>query len=131
ARRGSRHGYDVIDPRRLNPELGTDADWRALADALHAHDMGLLLDIVPNHMAVSAQNPYWDSVLARGERSPFARWFDIDWAGTPDRRLVLPLLGDEPDAAIASGDLAIRFTERGEPRVAYYDHSFPIAPETL
>src|SRR5205814_2783292 len=75
ARRGSRHGYDVVDPKRLNPELGTDADWRALSEALHGRDMGLVLDIVPNHMAASAQNPYWDSVLAHGERSPFATWF--------------------------------------------------------
>src|SRR5207244_518151 len=72
-----------------------------------------------------------DSVLARGERSPYAAWFDIDWAASTGRRLVLPLLGDEPDTAIASGDLTIRFSERGEPRLAYYDHSFPIARETL
>src|SRR4051812_39505897 len=78
ARPGSVHGYDVIDPTRLNPELGTPDDLGALAEALHARGMGLVLDIVPNHMAATHHNPYWEDVLARGERSRYGRWFDID-----------------------------------------------------
>src|SRR6185436_14840936 len=66
ARRGSTHGYDVVDPTRVNPELGSEDDFRALAADLHARDMGLILDIVPNHMAASDQNPYWEDVLEHG-----------------------------------------------------------------
>src|SRR5215212_6378480 len=79
ARRGSMHGYDVVDPTKINPELGTESDLRALSEDLRRRDMGILLDIVPNHMGTGPENPYWDDVLAHGERSRYARWFDIDW----------------------------------------------------
>src|SRR5436190_17640643 len=97
ARSGSTHGYDVVDPTRINPELGTEDDLRALAQDLHAKDMGIILDIVPNHMGIGAENKYWDDVLTYGERSRYARWFDIDWSAAPNerRRLILPILGDE------------------------------------
>src|SRR5215218_3098652 len=78
ARRGSMHGYDVVDPTKINPELGTEADLRALAEELRARGMGIILDIVPNHMGIGPENPYWDDVLAHGERSRYAAWFDID-----------------------------------------------------
>src|SRR5437588_12671523 len=72
ARAGSEHGYDVVDPTRLNPELGGEEGFGALAAELRAHGMGLLLDIVPNHMAASAENPWWWDVLKPGRRSAFA-----------------------------------------------------------
>src|SRR5881394_1044492 len=95
ARSGSQHGYDVVDHARLNQDLGGDDELRALAAELHERRMGIILDVVPNHMAASAENPAWDNVLERGRASRFAPWFDIDWdAPGADGKLVLPLLGD-------------------------------------
>ncbi len=79
ARRGSPHGYDVTDPTRLNPELGTETDFGALAGELGKQGMGMLLDIVPNHMAASPENPWWTDVLENGKESPYAGFFDTDW----------------------------------------------------
>ncbi|MFH1646117.1 MAG: malto-oligosyltrehalose synthase [Chloroflexota bacterium] len=79
ARRGSQHGYDVTDPTRLNPELGTAGDFEALAGELRRRGMGLLLDIVPNHLAASDENPWWRDLVQKGADSPFARFFDTDW----------------------------------------------------
>lgn len=129
ARKGSGHGYDVIDPARVNPELGTEDDWRRLADSLHERGMGLLLDIVPNHMAASSENPYWDDVLAHGHDSPYARWFDIDWPSSGRARVVLPVLGDTLDAVLERGELTLR-GDRDHPRVQYFDNSFPVDPRT-
>ncbi len=133
ARRGSEHGYDVVDPTRINPELGTEADLLALAKDLHARNMGILLDIVPNHMGTSADNPYWDDVLMHGERSRYARWFDIAWAAGPGghRKLVLPMLGDELDRVLARGELTVTLHDGETPRVSYFSHSFPLDPASL
>jgi len=79
ARKGSSHGYDVTDPTRLNPELGTEADFDSLTQTLKNHGMGLLLDIVPNHMAASPGNPWWQDFLDKGRESPYAGFFDTDW----------------------------------------------------
>ncbi|MFC1909254.1 malto-oligosyltrehalose synthase [Chloroflexota bacterium] len=79
ARRGSSHGYDVVDPSSLNPDLGNEADFNALAQKLKSYEMGLLLDIVPNHMAASPENPWWQDVLEKGSDSPYAHYFDMDW----------------------------------------------------
>ena len=79
ARPGSMHGYDVVDPTRINPELGGEAALERLVAALRAKGMGLILDIVPNHMAVSDANPWWRSVLEWGVSSPYAAYFDINW----------------------------------------------------
>lgn len=133
ARPGSMHGYDVVDPARINPELGTEEELRALSRDLHANGMGLILDVVPNHMGMSADNPYWDDVLAYGERSRYARWFDIDWSAnaTGRRKLVLPILGDELDRVIERGELSVRVEPDGAPRIVYFDRSFPLDPSTL
>jgi (1->4)-alpha-D-glucan 1-alpha-D-glucosylmutase len=72
ARKGSLHGYDITDPTRLNPELGTETDFDTLAQELRNHEMGLLLDIVPNHMAATPENPWWQDVLDKGQESPYA-----------------------------------------------------------
>src|SRR5947207_11336827 len=96
AKAGSDHGYDVVDDRGLNPELGSSDELRALADDLHSNGMGIILDIVPNHMATCAENPYWDDVLLRGSASRYAGWFDVEWDAPHARgKVTLPLLGDE------------------------------------
>ncbi|MFC1931547.1 malto-oligosyltrehalose synthase [Chloroflexota bacterium] len=79
ARHGSLHGYDVVDPSSLNPELGSEADFEALTREIKRYGMGLLLDIVPNHMAASPENPWWQNVIKKGTDSPYASYFDMDW----------------------------------------------------
>jgi len=133
ARAGSTHGYDVTDPTRLNPELGTEVDFRRLADAVHERGMGLIVDIVPNHMGIGSENPYWEDVLTHGERSRYARWFDIDWSPGADghRKLTLPVLGDELDRVLERGELAMRVREGETPRVVYYKQSYPVDGASL
>ena len=99
ARPGSPHGYDIIDHNRLNPEIGSEADFRSLVDALQAHGMGLILDFVPNHMGVGgSDNAWWLDVLEWGQDSPFAAYFDINWnASRTDLkgRVLLPVLNEQ------------------------------------
>ncbi len=100
---GSTHGYDVTDANRFDPALGTQADFDALSDTLKENGLGLILDIVPNHMAASLDNPWWRSVIEHGQASRHAPAFDIDWG----RRLTLPWLAKSFDAAVADGDIAL------------------------
>jgi (1->4)-alpha-D-glucan 1-alpha-D-glucosylmutase len=101
ARPGSTHGYDVIDPMIVNPELGGEAGLAALVETLHANDMGAILDIVPNHMAADLGNAWWNDVLAQGEVSPFAGYFDIEWdAPEAKGKLWLPWLDVPLDHAL-------------------------------
>ncbi|RZF66080.1 malto-oligosyltrehalose synthase [Sphingomonas populi] len=101
---GSPHGYDVIDPTRINPELGGEAGFRSLVGALRARGMGMVIDIVPNHMGVAGgENAYWNDVLRHGQGSRYARWFDIDWS----EPLLLPILGAPLGEVIAAGDLKL------------------------
>ncbi|MEX2153646.1 MAG: malto-oligosyltrehalose synthase [Gemmatimonadaceae bacterium] len=131
ARPGSPHGYDVIDSSRVNPELGTEEDFRALAHDVHARNMGIILDIVPNHMAASEHNPYWDDVLERGRGSRFADWFDIDWdAPHAKGKVILPVLGDELTAVIGRAELKLHIRDSGA-RLAYFERTFPLDPSTL
>ncbi|MGW6936521.1 malto-oligosyltrehalose synthase [Lentzea sp. NPDC054927] len=93
AREGSTHGYDVVDPTRARPELGGDDGRKALQERLTALELGLVVDIVPNHMVVP--NPWWEDVLANGQESKYARYFDIDWSSG---KVLLPVLAeDAPD----------------------------------
>jgi (1->4)-alpha-D-glucan 1-alpha-D-glucosylmutase len=129
ARAGSTHGYDVIDPARINPELGGEDDFRALAAALKAQGIGVILDIVPNHVAVGhGDNRWWLDVLEKGEASPFARHFDIDWQAL-DGKLLAPFLGVPYAEALASG--VLRLDERdGKLAVIAHDiHVLPLRPE--
>ena len=132
ARPGSTHGYDVADPARVNPELGGDEARRALAARLRERGMGMLLDIVPNHMSASAANPYWEDVLAHGRASRYAHWFDVDWE-SPDPsfrgRVMLPVLGDHLPAVLERGELRVA-DEGGAFRLAYFEHTFPLSPES-
>ena len=133
ARRGSTHGYDVVDPARLHPELGTEADLEALHAALAERGMGIVLDIVPNHMAASSENPAWDDVLTHGPASGYARWFDIDWRATERElrsRLLLPVLGGRLSDAVTRGEIALE-TREGVPRVRYFEHDLPLDPSTM
>ncbi|WP_431096409.1 malto-oligosyltrehalose synthase [Polaromonas aquatica] len=113
ARPGSLHGYDVIDPTRINPELGGEEGLQRLVQALRGAGMGLVVDLVPNHLGIAAgANRYWDSVLAWGRRSPWAHWFDIDWEVDDPRlrgKLLWPVLGEPCDEALAAGHLTLRF----------------------
>ena len=126
ARSGSTHGYDVVDPTRINPELGGEPAFRSLVAALRAEGLGIIIDIVPNHMGVvGGENAWWNDVLEKGETSEFARFFDIDWR----EKLVLPVLGEPVAAVLANGDLAV---ERHDDRLvlsAYGEHRFPIRAE--
>lgn len=128
ARRDSQHGYDVVDPARVNPELGGEDELRVLADELHGRSMGMIVDIVPNHMGIGDENPYWDDVLTHGERSRFARWFDIDWT---HHKVVLPILGEELDRALDLGRFSVQLREGETPRITYFEKTFPIDPDSL
>ncbi|MEO8881484.1 MAG: malto-oligosyltrehalose synthase [Gemmatimonadaceae bacterium] len=133
SRPGSSHGYDVVDPTRLDPELGSEASWEALVSQLRAYDMGIVLDIVPNHMGVGADNPFWDDLFANGQASRYASWFDIDW-DAPARglkgRVLIPILGHKLADVIAQNELAVVLQD-GRFRIAYFDHSFPLDPTTI
>jgi (1->4)-alpha-D-glucan 1-alpha-D-glucosylmutase len=120
---GSSHGYDVVDHGLVDPDRGGDAGLAALARACHAAGLGLVVDIVPNHMgvAVPSENHAWWDVLRCGQTSRFARWFDIDWK-ISDGRILIPVLGDDADLAT---DLTI-----AEGELHYYEHRYPIAPGT-
>jgi (1->4)-alpha-D-glucan 1-alpha-D-glucosylmutase len=130
---GSMHGYDVVDPGRINEELGGEAGFRALVSALKARDMGLVLDIVPNHMAITRENPWWQDVLENGRASRFARFFDVDW-DPPERalrdRILLPILGDHYGRVLEDGHIHL-LRDEGSFRVTYAEHSMPVAPRSL
>jgi (1->4)-alpha-D-glucan 1-alpha-D-glucosylmutase len=133
ARAGSMHGYDVVDPTTVNPELGGEAALRRLVQALRAERMGLILDIVSNHMAVGgSDNPWWLDLLEWGRLSPYGEFFDIQWH-SPDPlmegQLLLPFLGSDYGIALQEGTLPLRFdARRGAFHVEHYDHHFPICP---
>ena len=123
ARPGSLHGYDVTDPTQLNPELGTPEEFDELCRELQARHMGLLLDIVPNHMAASLENPWWFDVLEKGEGSPYAPFFDVNWDST---KVLSPILGKPYGEALESRELKLKM-ENGRAIVQYYEHKLPIA----
>jgi (1->4)-alpha-D-glucan 1-alpha-D-glucosylmutase len=129
ARPGSAHGYDITDPTRLNPELGSEKDFEEFAAELKRHDMGLLLDIVPNHMAASVDNPWWADVLENGRSSPYARYFDIDWDAHPRGKIVLPVLASPLDALLEDGGLKLALDEDGFTLRYGYTY-FPLDPNS-
>src|ERR1700742_5408225 len=96
---GSGHGYDVTDPTTVSPELGGAEGLARLSAAARARGMGLIVDIVPNHVGIDKpeQNPWWWDVLRHGRASEYAPFFDIDWDLDADRRIVLPLVGSDDD----------------------------------
>jgi len=126
ARKGSTHGYDIVDPAALNPELGTEEDFASLHEELSRQKMGLLLDVVPNHMAASHENAWWMSVLENGPKSRFVHYFDIDWRSD---RILLPILGRPYGEALESREIRLRFDEEGF-WIAYYDKRLPLKPDS-
>ena len=134
ARKGSTHGYDIVDHTRINPELGGDAGFERLSQALKQHDLGLILDFVPNHVGVHfADNPWWLDVLEWGPASPHAVSFDIDWDILPYRArsgVLLPIIGSSYGEALEKGEIEIRH-DAGEGSFSawYFEHRLPIAPE--
>ena len=101
ARPGSLHGYDVTDPTQVNPELGGEPALKRLVDALRREKLGLIVDIVPNHMAATLDNAWWTDVLRHGQASRYARFFDIDWTSG---EIFLPWL-DKPEAEVTPEEI--------------------------
>src|SRR6478672_6964398 len=131
---GSPHGYDVTDPTKLNSELGTDADYWGWIDALGAHHMGHVLDLVPNHMGIgSSANPWWQDVLENGPSSRFAHFFDIEWRPVKAEladKVLLPILGDQYGDVLEGQILQLAYDE-GDFFVRCDDNVLPIAVDTF
>ncbi len=132
---GSQHGYDVLDHTSLNPEAGGRAAFDSMVETLHAAGIRLVVDVVPNHMAVPTPEwrnaPLWE-VLRGGEHASYAHWFDVDWAAEGGRLLV-PVLGDTLEKVVAAGELAV--ASDGGPKgdetvVRYYEHELPVRAGT-
>ncbi len=129
---GSTHGYDVVDHGRLSTALGGESGYAQLSAALGAHGMGMLVDIVPNHMSLERPqaNAWWDDVLENGPASPYARYFDVDWHPVkPELRnkVLLPLLGDQYGRALERGELRLVLRD-GALRLRYGETELPINP---
>ncbi|MCZ2157488.1 MAG: malto-oligosyltrehalose synthase [Bryobacterales bacterium] len=136
ARKGSTHGYDVADAVKINSELGTEEEFEQLVQRLKQYQMEMLLDIVPNHMAASVENPYWLDVLENGRASIYADFFDIDWRPATSKaeflqenRILLPILGDLYGSVLTRREIILRYDENGF-FARYYDHHLPIGPKS-
>ncbi len=130
----STHGYDVVDHHRLNRELGGDEAYERLCRALEARGMSQLVDIVPNHMAISGrENAWWWDVLENGPSSRYATYFDIDWDPPEERmrlRVLMPILGDHVGRCIDRGEIAV-VRVGGSFELRYFDHAAPVSPRSL
>ena len=129
----SPHGYDITDPSRFNPLIGTEKDFLHLCAELKKHQMEQIIDIVPNHMGIcKGENRWWQEVLKRGKKSPFASFFDIDWESEKPAlkgKVLLPLLGASYAACLKRKEIVL-CQEEGEFFFRYLNYTFPIAPET-
>ena len=131
-RSGSSHGYDTVDYNALNPVLGEEQDFYALSKSLQERSMGFFLDIVPNHMGVSTENDWWTDVLKHGPSSAYAPYFDIDWKPqnrTLDNKVLLPILHTHYGQVLEEGLLNLVYWH-GDFYVHYYEHQFPMTPES-
>lgn len=131
---GSKHGYDVVDHHRVNEELGGSEAHDRFCRHLGACNLGQVLDIVPNHMAISGRrNRMWWDVLENGPSSRYASYFDIDW-NPPDERqrnkVLVPILGDHYGRVLARGEISVQRTG-GEFYLKYFDNELPVAPKSL
>lgn len=130
---GSTHGYDVVDHARVNRELGGERGYDRMCDALDRHKMGQVLDIVPNHMAIDRENPWWWDVLENGPSSAYAAYFDVDWE-PPERRIhntvLMPVLEDQYGVLLEAGKLKVA-REAGKFEVRNGHGVFPVAPRSL
>src|SRR5580704_11049938 len=133
ARPNSMHGYDVTRHDRLNPELGGGEGFASFSAELERQGLGLLLDIVPNHMGVGNDSIWWQDVLENGHSSRYAEYFDVDWKPLKPalrNKLLLPILGDQYGAELERKHIQVSI-EDGRPRIHYYDHTMPVAPRTV
>ena len=135
SRAGSVHGYDVVDHNQLNPEIGTREDFENFVTALRSHNMGHILDIVPNHVGImGSDNEWWMDVLENGQASRYADYFDIEWSPANPvlkGKVLVPVLGGAYGDVLAKGELVLRFErERGSFAVFYHEHRMPIDPQT-
>jgi len=130
---GSAHGYNVVDPGRVNPELGGKSGHRRCCEALSRAGIGQILDIVPNHMAIGGrQNRFWWDVLRNGPAGCWASFFDIRWESADPKlhhKVLLPILGAPYGRCLEDGHITLR-REGGELTVRYYAHEMPVAAET-
>ena len=131
SRPGSSHGYDVIDPTCIDPELGGEPALRRLAETLHQRQMGLIMDLVPNHMAADCHNPWWQDVLLWGSNSRYARHFDIDWQCHDPvlrNKLLLPILAEDYLRCLKAGEIHLTFVPlTGHFYLCYADQQLPVA----
>ncbi len=128
AQKGSKHGYDVVDPTKINPELGGEAGFDELVKEAKEHKMSILLDIVPNHMAATLENPYWMDILENGQASIYSHYFDINWNpifGPTENKLLLPVLGKPFGETLENKEIKILFKD-GKFNFNYYDNNFPV-----
>lgn len=133
ARPGSMHGYDVTRHDRLNPELGGDEGFASFSTVLKQYGMGLLLDIVPNHMGVGNDSIWWQDVLENGHASRYSEYFDIDWKPLKPamrNKLLLPILGNQYGVELESKHIQVA-VKNGRVVIEYYDHTMPAAPRSL
>jgi len=133
ARPGSLHGYDVTRHDRLNPEIGGADGFQHFSAELQRQDLGLLVDIVPNHMGVGNDSIWWQDVLENGHASQYSEYFDIDWKplkAAMRNKLLLPILGDQYGAELEARHIQVSI-EDGRPLIHYYEHTMPMAPRTL
>ncbi len=132
SRPGSMHGYDVINHGHLNPELGTQDELDSLGHELRERGMGLVIDLVPNHMGIGKHNDWWMDVLEHGAASDYGQYFDIDWTPVKDElhgKVLLPVLGEPYGKILTSGQLKISFDAKtGRFRINYYENEFPLNP---
>jgi (1->4)-alpha-D-glucan 1-alpha-D-glucosylmutase len=133
ARRGSLHGYDVIDHTAINPDIGNELDLADLTLELSQFGMGLILDVVPNHMGINdSENRWWWDVLENGPSSPYAKFFDIDWQPPKAdlaNKVLLPILGDQYGKILENQEIQLVY-EAGSFFITYYERSLPVAPRT-
>lgn len=131
-RQGSTHGYDTVDYNRLNDRLGSEDDFDALVNELDQYGMGLLLDIVPNHMGIGRDNPWWMDVLKHGPSSVYSHYFDIDWQPKNralDNKVLIPVLGDHYGRVLEKGELELVYWH-GDFYLHYWENQYPITPDT-
>jgi (1->4)-alpha-D-glucan 1-alpha-D-glucosylmutase len=132
SRPGSPHGYDIIDHSRLNPEIGTEAELGELAAKLGLYGMGIVADVVPNHMCVDSTNAWWWDVLENGPSSTYASFFDIDWQPPKEAlvgKVLLPVLGDQYGRILESGLIRIAYSLGGFV-TCFHEKSLPLSPRS-